>query len=686
MHHTELLEVYNYTQGYRRFSITQLRKHKMQPSTDHTSPPSSSAHKPKIIPPEVFRYLGRDTHLTSLLQLHRRISEGSEPPQPGHLRLLGFERSLSKLDRNSRRVRLLESNTKDIFPQLVAEDRRVNYAVISHSSMGFKDPQSSVLKNMGPLIDAACWACQKKGIDYIWIDRICIMENNDVDRDWHLVNMANIYRCAGLCIVSPGNLMEGPEFLEINTPSHPPHIHNAWTLFEAACAIGLSTAEVSRKLVVIHRWPLGKGSWQLRGNVGAKVKITIREEVRIITPPDLTYTLALSPLRFILEGALDSQALRFYPGVHNGQGGIGEEGTGLGGWHPQLLGTSTSGPAAVRVGSPQYRLATSGSSQVYPYHDCSACIRLFLELLSPEVFNAEEGRGPGSSKISQRYREGILLSAYTRYYPCQGDIVHILRPLLTPNTRFNQPKPPPQTNPPKWGKDAWLMANLQDLLASQGYSSNRPEWLWLVSLSSAYSTHTGLPCLPSIKSPAAWSERELEAASDPGPELWPLVDIWLGKAGHGPLFEPDEKFSIKRARMRREPTGPAVVALTARAVQKTLGDSEPATETQHVSKWPWKLRARTSRARRSKPTEVWYLYAGERRIQEEAMNEHRDLDGSSEEPYYALILVVTQHVDSTDAKRRYYAHTGWRMMSVQDANQKFAAAKEKNFELVVESY
>ncbi|KAL1946163.1 hypothetical protein VTO73DRAFT_15290 [Trametes versicolor] len=260
--------------------------------------------------------------------------------------------------------------------------------------MGFKDPQGSVLKNMGPLIDAVCCACEKKGIDYIWIDRICIMENKDADRDWHLVNMANIYRCAGLC----------------------------------------------------------------------------------------------------------------------------------------------------------------------------------------------------------------------------------------------------------------------------------------------------LPCFPSIKSPAAWSERELEAASDHGPELWPLVDIWLGKAEHAPLFEPDEKFSIKRARMRREPTEPAVVALTARAVQKTRGDSKPEFEAQHVSKWPWKLCARTSGARRSKPTEVWYLYAGKRRIQEEVMNEHRDLDGSSKEPYYALILVVTQHVDSTDAKRRYYAHTGGRMMSVGDANEAFADAKEKDFELVVESY
>ncbi|KAK7036778.1 hypothetical protein VNI00_011444 [Paramarasmius palmivorus] len=72
------------------------------------------------------------------------------------------------------------------------------------------------------------WAAWKvMGREYVWIDRLCIMQTVKEDKSWQIKQMFNIYRDCGICLVLPGGLQRLMKMEEKTT-----WVDRAWTLQE----------------------------------------------------------------------------------------------------------------------------------------------------------------------------------------------------------------------------------------------------------------------------------------------------------------------------------------------------------------------------------------------------------------------------------------------------------------------
>ncbi|CAL1709151.1 unnamed protein product [Somion occarium] len=91
----------------------------------------------------------------------------------------------------------------------------------------------------------ACLACRHRGIQYVWLDRLCIMQTSREDKRWQIMQMSHIYKSCALCIVLPGGLQRCVAIDEQTL-----WIHRAWTLQEVL---------LPREVVVLLAWGLGSG-------------------------------------------------------------------------------------------------------------------------------------------------------------------------------------------------------------------------------------------------------------------------------------------------------------------------------------------------------------------------------------------------------------------------------------------
>ncbi|KAF7351326.1 Ankyrin repeat-containing protein [Mycena sanguinolenta] len=71
------------------------------------------------------------------------------------------------------------------------------------------------------------WASWERGLDYIWLDRSCIMQTNREDKSWQIRHMFGIYQKCSLCLVLPGGLQRLARMDENTTWAD-----RAWTLQE----------------------------------------------------------------------------------------------------------------------------------------------------------------------------------------------------------------------------------------------------------------------------------------------------------------------------------------------------------------------------------------------------------------------------------------------------------------------
>ena len=166
---------------------------------------------------------------------------------PCKLRLVDCEAMRSK----EFRIRILE----------FAELPTVSYAAISYPWRGV---QTGITRRSfhvqgaegdadpvgGVLLRQICSAALERDCPYLWLDRLCIMQNKTdagkEDRRWQIRHMYQVYKSCKVCIILPGGLQRVAFIDEPTT-----WIHRSWTLQET-----LAPPEA----VVVFRWRLGPGN------------------------------------------------------------------------------------------------------------------------------------------------------------------------------------------------------------------------------------------------------------------------------------------------------------------------------------------------------------------------------------------------------------------------------------------
>ncbi|PCH38822.1 hypothetical protein WOLCODRAFT_84641, partial [Wolfiporia cocos MD-104 SS10] len=129
------------------------------------------------------------------------------------------------------------------------------YATISYVWKGNrKPPVSSSLAVEGAedgdrlsleVLHTVCSIALRKGIQYIWLDRLCIMQKLKDDKHWQIRNMAAIYRSCRTCIVLPGGI---GGFVGVSERTS--WIQRSWTLQETL---------LPPDVICIVGWELGRG-------------------------------------------------------------------------------------------------------------------------------------------------------------------------------------------------------------------------------------------------------------------------------------------------------------------------------------------------------------------------------------------------------------------------------------------
>ncbi|KZT03759.1 uncharacterized protein LAESUDRAFT_625737, partial [Laetiporus sulphureus 93-53] len=72
-----------------------------------------------------------------------------------------------------------------------------------------------------------CLAAIREGLSYIWLDRLCIMQESRDDKTWQIARMHSIYRDCHVCLILPGGLRR-----MIGLEEETDYIHRGWTLQE----------------------------------------------------------------------------------------------------------------------------------------------------------------------------------------------------------------------------------------------------------------------------------------------------------------------------------------------------------------------------------------------------------------------------------------------------------------------
>ncbi|KAG6378365.1 hypothetical protein JVT61DRAFT_14090 [Boletus reticuloceps] len=90
-----------------------------------------------------------------------------------------------------------------------------------------------------------CVVAEKEGVNYLWLDLLCIMQSDDDDKSWQIEHMYELYTCCTLCIVLPAGLQYIPRLDEETG-----WIHRGWTLQETVAP---------KRTVVLFQWTFGSG-------------------------------------------------------------------------------------------------------------------------------------------------------------------------------------------------------------------------------------------------------------------------------------------------------------------------------------------------------------------------------------------------------------------------------------------
>lgn len=92
----------------------------------------------------------------------------------------------------------------------------------------------------------ACITSLKMNAEYLWLDRLCVLQNNHDDKSWQIGHMYKVYKNCTLCIILPGGIRR-LAFLKEETDWS----NRAWTLQEVLAPV---------KSVVLFGWTYGSGA------------------------------------------------------------------------------------------------------------------------------------------------------------------------------------------------------------------------------------------------------------------------------------------------------------------------------------------------------------------------------------------------------------------------------------------
>ncbi|RDX47678.1 hypothetical protein OH76DRAFT_1384934, partial [Lentinus brumalis] len=131
------------------------------------------------------------------------------------------------------------------------------------------------------ILKQACTASLIRGMRYLWVDTLCIIQTSVEDKIWQIKLMYRVYRSCALCIVVPGGLQR-----LVTLDEETPWIHRSWTLQEA-----IAPPEV----VVLFAWKLG------RAGGGSMASGTDAGNVQEVVPGEC----AIAPLSMILNASAE---------------------------------------------------------------------------------------------------------------------------------------------------------------------------------------------------------------------------------------------------------------------------------------------------------------------------------------------------------------------------------------------
>ncbi|KAI0762706.1 hypothetical protein C8Q74DRAFT_1371705 [Fomes fomentarius] len=92
----------------------------------------------------------------------------------------------------------------------------------------------------------ACAAVLLRGCPYLWLDRLCIIQNSKEDKHWQIRHMYRVYKSCRVCIVLAGGVRR-----LVRLDEETSWIHRSWTLQEVLAPPAV---------VVLLDWKLGSGS------------------------------------------------------------------------------------------------------------------------------------------------------------------------------------------------------------------------------------------------------------------------------------------------------------------------------------------------------------------------------------------------------------------------------------------
>ncbi|KAL6304092.1 hypothetical protein BKA93DRAFT_750023 [Sparassis latifolia] len=95
------------------------------------------------------------------------------------------------------------------------------------------------------VLNHTCITALHNHADYLWLDRLCIMQTSRDDKVWQIEHMYEYYKSCGVCIVLPGGLQR-----IVRLDEETAWIHRGWTLQETLAP---------EHVVVLFAWKAGPG-------------------------------------------------------------------------------------------------------------------------------------------------------------------------------------------------------------------------------------------------------------------------------------------------------------------------------------------------------------------------------------------------------------------------------------------
>ena len=171
-------------------------------------------------------------------------------------------------------VQIVEHDTLQITEFLDLTD--VEYSALSYVWRGNRiDPSQPAPERFGvvgaldgdpigvEVLKHACLASLKKKVEYLWMDRLCIIQTSREDKQWQISKMYNMYKSCARCIVLPGGVQR-----LVRLDEETAWIHRAWTLQECLAP---------KEVVVLFSWKLGPGECHIVNEYGIIEEVIPRQ-------------------------------------------------------------------------------------------------------------------------------------------------------------------------------------------------------------------------------------------------------------------------------------------------------------------------------------------------------------------------------------------------------------------------